>query len=234
VLAANGRGQVAGPKCCTAMGRSSTAVRPRDPRRVPSQDRSRQTVDAILTAVEQIAEEVGLERLKVSTIAKRAGVTLGTFYQYFNGIDSVIAGWEERELERDTAALFARIADHAVKLPVYEVVIRDLVTYVFESFCRRARLFRTAGGRDFMSRRAARGRIAEQAVKSIALAIEQAPGAERIRGTNYVAMLRCVVKATTYIAFDLALSDLPEDEALAVREECIRMVTFYVLCDASL
>ena len=54
-----------------------------EPRKSPIQARSLASVDAILKATIQVLLHVGKERLTTTRVALRAGVSVGTLYQYF-------------------------------------------------------------------------------------------------------------------------------------------------------
>lgn len=54
-----------------------------NPRKLPHQKRSTATVDAILEATIQVLLSVGASRLTTTRVADRAGVSVGTMYQYF-------------------------------------------------------------------------------------------------------------------------------------------------------
>ncbi len=54
-----------------------------EPRKSPVQARSAASVDAILVATIQVLLSVGKERLTTTAVAVRAGVSVGTLYQYF-------------------------------------------------------------------------------------------------------------------------------------------------------
>jgi len=54
-----------------------------EPRKTPVQARSAASVDAILEATIQVLLDVGKERLTTTRVALRAGVSVGTLYQYF-------------------------------------------------------------------------------------------------------------------------------------------------------
>ena len=69
-------------------------------RRIPSQQRSRERVERILDAAAAIVDEQGLDALKVSDIAKRAGVPLGTLYQFFARKDDIVYALAERFTQR--------------------------------------------------------------------------------------------------------------------------------------
>lgn len=66
-------------------------------RRIPSQARSAQTVEAICDAAIQVLEEEGLERLTTNRVAERAGVSVGTLYQYFSNKNDLLMALAERE-----------------------------------------------------------------------------------------------------------------------------------------
>lgn len=60
-------------------------------RKTPRQARSRHTHDAILEAAARIVQEDGLHRLTTNRIAERAGVSIGSLYQYFPGKEAILA-----------------------------------------------------------------------------------------------------------------------------------------------
>lgn len=69
-------------------------------RRSPSQQRSRERVERILDAAAAIVVDDGVDALKVGDIAKRAGVPLGTLYQFFARKDDIIFALAERFAHR--------------------------------------------------------------------------------------------------------------------------------------
>jgi AcrR family transcriptional regulator len=56
----------------------------------PKQDRSKGTVDAILEAVTHIIDKDGPLGLTTNKIAEKAGVSVGSLYQYFKNKESII------------------------------------------------------------------------------------------------------------------------------------------------
>src|ERR1700689_1161950 len=56
---------------------------PLEPRKTPVQKRSTVTVEAIAEATIQVLLAVGLDRLTTTRVAERAGVSVGTLYQYY-------------------------------------------------------------------------------------------------------------------------------------------------------
>jgi len=78
------------------------------PRRLPKQARSRATIEAILEATAQILESGGEAAFNTNRIAERAGVSVGSLYQYFPDKQSILREMARRETEalhRATGAL---------------------------------------------------------------------------------------------------------------------------------
>ncbi len=63
---------------------------PATPRKLPKQERSQATVEAILTATTHILTEKGYDHLTTNRVAELAGVSIGSLYQYFPNKESLI------------------------------------------------------------------------------------------------------------------------------------------------
>ena len=74
-------------------------------RKTPVQSRSAVTVEAILEATIQVLLTVGAERLTTTLIAHRAGVSVGTLYQYFPNKQSVLQAVLEMHLTKVVEAV---------------------------------------------------------------------------------------------------------------------------------
>jgi len=70
------------------------------PRKRPRQARARATVTAILDATEQQLVAHGYDGTNTNNIARRAGVSVGTLYQYFPNKEAVVLAVAERHAER--------------------------------------------------------------------------------------------------------------------------------------
>src|SRR5215467_9514064 len=75
------------------------------PRKSPRQDRAIATVDAIFEATIQVLLSDGLTRLNTTRVAHRAGVSVGTLYQYFPNKQALLFGGLERQLEMLAGAI---------------------------------------------------------------------------------------------------------------------------------
>lgn len=75
------------------------------PRKQPVQARSEATVAALYEASIQVLLAVGYRRLTTTRVAERAGVSVGTLYQYFPHREALIAAVIERYLADISAAV---------------------------------------------------------------------------------------------------------------------------------
>ncbi len=76
-----------------------------EPRKSPVQARSVVSVDAILEATIQVLLQVGKERLTTTRVAMRAGVSVGTLYQYFPNKSALLQAALKRHLDGITDAI---------------------------------------------------------------------------------------------------------------------------------
>jgi len=86
-----------------------TAVAPNalKPRKTPVQARSVLTVGAIMEATIQVLLTHGMDRLTTTRVAERAGVSIGTLYQYYPNKRSLLFALLEQKLEETSAAVEA-------------------------------------------------------------------------------------------------------------------------------
>jgi AcrR family transcriptional regulator len=80
------------------------------PRKKPAQSRAAVTVQAILEGAAHILERHGFEGYTTNEIAARAGVSIGSLYQYFPNKDAVTIALIERETEGMVDEVIAALA----------------------------------------------------------------------------------------------------------------------------
>ena len=78
---------------------ASTAPRHLSPRKRPQQARAAVTLDVIYEATVQVLLVDGPQRLTTTRVAERAGVSVGTMYQYFPHKQALLYALNERYLE---------------------------------------------------------------------------------------------------------------------------------------
>jgi len=74
------------------------------PRKTPSQERARVTVEAILEAAAYILVRDGWEKFTTNSVAERAGVNISSLYQYFPNKESIVAELQRRHIEKGQTA----------------------------------------------------------------------------------------------------------------------------------
>jgi AcrR family transcriptional regulator len=65
-------------------------------RRAPSQKRSRERVERMLAAASEVIAEQGSDAMRMGEVAERAGVSIGSLYQYFPDKGSIIRTLADR------------------------------------------------------------------------------------------------------------------------------------------
>jgi AcrR family transcriptional regulator len=84
-----------------------TTKTPTAPRKTPQQERSRFMVTSILDATARVLVEFGFSRTSTNLVAERAGVSIGSLYQYFPSREALVAGVGRRYAEEKRAKLEA-------------------------------------------------------------------------------------------------------------------------------
>ena len=95
-------------------------------RRKASQARSRDSVNAIIEASAHILQEHGYKGATTNRIAERAGVSVGSLYQYFNDKDEIFDQLIEREASDYLQALEQR-------MPGPDVPVREAIHTLLEA-----------------------------------------------------------------------------------------------------
>lgn len=103
-----------------------------DAKSVRRQARGRARIESILDAAEQLVAEVGYDEMATNELARRAGISPGSLYQFFRNKDDVLAGLLDRYTRQFDAMWDDRIGPAAVQLPLDEAV--DLVMEAVVSF----------------------------------------------------------------------------------------------------
>lgn len=91
---------------------SATAAKGLKPRKTPLQARAAATVEAIFDATIQVLLADGAARLTTTRVAERAGVSVGTMYQYFQNKQALLHAVLKRHLDGIVAAVEAAGEKH--------------------------------------------------------------------------------------------------------------------------
>jgi AcrR family transcriptional regulator len=104
-------------------------------RKRPKQARSTDLVAAILEAAAQVLAKEGAPRFTTARVAERAGVSVGSIYQYFPNKAAILFRLQSDEW-RQTSDLLRAIFEDTSRLPLAR--LRDLVHAFIRSECEEA------------------------------------------------------------------------------------------------
>lgn len=90
-------------------------------RKKPTQKRSQLTVDALLEATAQVLVDCGYNKASTNRIAERAGVSIGSLYEYFPNKDSLVTALIEKNAAEVLAKLTLNIT-HYISLKPKEAI----------------------------------------------------------------------------------------------------------------
>lgn len=80
-------------------------------RKKPVQRRAKETVRAIVEATAHLLREGGVDAVSTNAVAVRAGVSIGSLYQYYPSRESLVAAVVEHQLAIDEAVVVAGLAN---------------------------------------------------------------------------------------------------------------------------
>ncbi|WP_298983662.1 TetR/AcrR family transcriptional regulator [uncultured Roseibium sp.] len=108
------------------------------PRRQPKQLRSRMMVETTVEAARQVFAEHGFEAATTNQIADRAGISIGSLYQYFPNKDSLILAVHKKHHE-EVLAVVKGAMDRSQHLPLKDA-IRHIIAANLEMHMKTPRL----------------------------------------------------------------------------------------------
>jgi AcrR family transcriptional regulator len=151
-----------------------------EPRKTPVQARSTVTVEAISEATIQVLLSHGAERLTTTRVAERAGVSVGTLYQYYPNKQSLLFAVLEHHLNR-VAARVEAACESACHMPLAEM-IRHMVEAFVDAKMERAdisvalyRVSADVGGPELIKRFSQRSRKAVEEMLQTAPDVHSPP-----------------------------------------------------------
>lgn len=98
------------------------------PRKTPVQERSTQTIEAIFEATIQVLLKDGIKKLTTTRVAERAGVSVGSLYQYYPNKEALLIATLEKHLE-----LIGTAAQLACRKS-YELSVDEMLDNVINAF----------------------------------------------------------------------------------------------------
>lgn len=103
-------------------------------RKLPTQERAQRTIETIFQATAQIVESEGEGGLTTNKVAKKAGFSIGTLYQYFPSKEAILLAMINRERRRVLDELQAMMKRAVEERRDGHAAVRELVHTLVESF----------------------------------------------------------------------------------------------------
>ena len=192
-------------------------------RRAPTQERAQRTIEAIFEATAQIVESEGEAGLTTNKVARKAGFSIGTLYQYFPSKEAIVLAMSQRERERFMGAMQAALDQAVREKRDARDAIREVVRLLIASFAQGPRLRRA------MVRMVWRMDHYEPITQSMREAAERQAMAlaglndPRLRAPN-PAMMFVVTRAVMGAIRNASLEDSPLLGTREFEDELVRMV----------
>lgn len=203
---------------------AATAPRHLSPRKRPRQARATVTLEAIFEATIQVLLAEGLHRLTTTRVAQRAGVSVGTMYQYFPHKQALLYALNERYL--DIVAQRVEKACRAYRGAFTAEMVETLVTAYWEAKTERSdvtrALYRSAVELDNEALIEAFGRRVDAATSAMfASAADAVEGDRRLLNTTLLA----VIFGTVRNVFE---RNLPAELETNIRDQLVTMCASYL------
>ena len=207
-----------------------------DPRRQPKQERSVETVRIILDAAQNVVLRDGLGSATAASIAKEAGISIGSLYQYFPTKDAILAAWEERIWQQELMMLAGMaIGFNEITYPM-EKSIYEIVRAAIDAVSRQVlRYGALTAIEELVSRVGQRVQYMDMAATQIASLLDNAADRNMIHAKTFAELeLMCVivVKTTMFLSFTGATQHRAEMENGVWQHQVSAMMTRYMVGDA--
>ncbi|MDQ0314025.1 TetR/AcrR family transcriptional regulator [Amorphus orientalis] len=103
------------------------------PRIVPTQKRSRERMERILNAAVELISEAGSDAMKMSALAERSGISIGSLYQYFPDKSAILGALAER-YHAESRACIAEKLDPVDTPAAFEDAFDGLIEIYYQLF----------------------------------------------------------------------------------------------------
>jgi AcrR family transcriptional regulator len=203
------------------------------PRRAPRQRRSADTVEVILQAAERVLVERGRHALTTTRVAKVAGVSVGSIYQFFPNKEALVIALERKSYAQIFEAFQRAIGDALTRLAAgkpLNVILEEIVETMVRLLSERFRVHGLGNFSDLPDV-LQRERIAtlNAAVDVVASAVRAGPVAVRPENVRLaVALTMHAVFSLTELGLAYHSAEMASGEA---PKEIARMMARYLLGD---
>lgn len=198
-------------------------------RKAPRQHRSRELLETILSAAALTFAELGYARATTNRIAERAGVSVGSLYQYFSSKDALLARLladHHAQMHAIITPAVARLADPQVPL---EGTIRALFGALVAVHEANPAIARALSEAVLRQSSAIEGAWSEEDEASQAAVLAEAlAGRPDVRRGDFRAMAAVLARTTGQLTRWLVHDAPPGLERAVLLEETVQLVARYL------
>ncbi len=194
------------------------------PRKRPTQARSRATVTAILEATAHILAEQGYDALTTNLVAARAGVSIGSLYQYFPSKEALVGELMDQHCDR-MSALFGQVFLEAPR-PSPRALARRVIRAIYLAKREQPELSRVL--REHLPRMGRLGQLErslEEITRAVAAYLTEHRALLRVPDPERAAFYAVELGEALTMA---AVTKRPHDDGDAVIDEITEIVTRYL------
>lgn len=196
-----------------------------EPRKRPRQRRSQQTVDAILEATARILVSEGYDKTSTNRVAKLAGVSVGSLYQYFPNKQALVLAVAKRH-GAQMVDLLATTAIDLADAPI-DVAVRSYVKAMVLAHRTEGELHRVLAAHALMAGLEQFREIDDQARAIVKLWLQAHQDEIIVKDLDAAAFM--LVMSVDILLHAHAVYDLDEVSNEALEEELIAMITRYLM-----
>ena len=198
---------------------------PETKRRTPRQARAAETAAAILEGAAQILEAGGLAGFTTNAVAERAGVSIGTLYQYFADKNAILVALAKQQVELGLADIARALSGEIDPTP--EGRVRAMVRAAIHAFRGRQRARKAV-----MEVVLTQGRYGELMVPVVAFIAQQGARIGAAPQVVFAAMtplqLFVMSRAMIGVLRAAVLEDQPFFKSRPFEDELVRLVLAYL------
>jgi AcrR family transcriptional regulator len=199
-----------------------------NPRKQPAQDRAKETVKVILEAAAQVFSEEGYSAT-TNRIAQRAGVSIGSVYQYFPNKESVLSSLLSQHIQEGYDLIRKELSELMKTGKITRAVIQRLVETMITLHERNPSLHRVLFEQVQLSRfRTEYARNEELAVSNLLLLLKKTPEARMEKSDAAVRLLVHAIEAMTHRFVLYGYDGMDERE---FKDELTDMMAKYLLSE---
>ncbi len=104
------------------------------PRKLGQQFRAQETIDVILEATSQLLKEKGFKNVSTNKIVEKAGVSIGTLYQYFPSKESVLSFLLEKQFNKTTDEFLKHLEQIDLNHKSLKQGIEEILSALFQHY----------------------------------------------------------------------------------------------------